>query len=218
MYIVYDAKYANVRIYQHNFILIFCANMLIKAQTISYFWLKIVKLKVEDPIALRFILQDDLYLLNEDKNSYNSRPDSDQDQAPKPQPEIKTPPVDFNYLGANKKSLLILVNYAGHEFMQDTHLTALESVLTRKGHNRDDFAILNMAKYATVDHTQIAAYFKPQTLIILGKASLPAGLEQPQFNLPENRDGLTLLYTFSFDEMMDNNDNKKAFWEQMKTL
>ena len=192
--------------------------MLIKAQTISYFWLKIVKLKVEDSIALRFIFQDDLYLLDKDKNSYSYRPDSDQDQAPKPQLEIKTPQVNFNYLGANKKNLLILVNYTGHEFMQDTHLTALESVLTRKGHNRDDIAILNMAKYEAIGHEQIAAYFKPQTLIILGQASIPTGLEQPQFNRPESRDSLTLLYTFSFDEMMDNNDNKKAFWEQMKTL
>ncbi len=48
--------------------------MLINAQTISYFWLKFVKLKVEHPNALRFILQDDLYLLDEDKRNYNNIP------------------------------------------------------------------------------------------------------------------------------------------------
>jgi hypothetical protein len=31
-------------------------------------------------------------------------------------------------------------------------------------------------------------------------------------------DGYMALYSFSFDEMMSSNDNKKAFWEQMKTL
>jgi len=201
-----------------NYINIFCANMLIKAQTISYFWLKIVKLKVEDPIALRFIFQDELYLLNEDKNFYNSPPESDQDEAPEPQREVKTPQVNFNYLGANKKNLLLLVNYAGYEFMQDTHLTALENVLTRMGYTRDDVAILNMAKFTGTLYEQITAYFEPQKLILLGAASLPSGLDKPAFNLPEKRENLTILYTFSFDEMMTNNDHKKAFWEQMKTL
>jgi hypothetical protein len=27
-----------------------------------------------------------------------------------------------------------------------------------------------------------------------------------------------MLLSFSFNEMMDNNENKKAFWEQMKQL
>jgi hypothetical protein len=30
--------------------------------------------------------------------------------------------------------------------------------------------------------------------------------------------GCNTLFTFSFDEMMNSNDNKKAFWEQMKQL
>lgn len=192
--------------------------MLIKAQTISYFWLKIVKLKVEDPIALHFIFQDELYLLNEDKNYYKPGPGNQPGQAPEPQPKTKTPQLNFNYLGSNKKNLLILVNYAGQEFMQEAHLVALESVLTRKGHSRDDVAILNIAGLEGAEYEQIAAHFEPQTLIILGETSMPPGLDQPKFNVPENRDSLTILYTFSFDEMMTNNEHKKAFWEQMKTL
>jgi hypothetical protein len=198
------AKYANVRIY--------CANMLIKAQTISYFWLKFVKLKAEHPNALRFLLQDELYLLNEDKSLYDSIA-----TAPQP-PEIETVQPNFNYLGNNKKNFLVLVHYTGHEFMPDTHLTALESVLSRKNHSRDDVAILNLAKHTDMDYEQISTYFEPQTLVLLGKESIPVGFEHPQFNQPENRDGLNLLYTFSFDEMMSNTDNKKAFWEQIKNL
>jgi hypothetical protein len=197
--------------------------MLINAQTIGYFWLKFVKLKVEDPIALRFILPDELYLLNQDKDFYSTRPDSpynygDKDLNDKPLPEIKTPQANFNYLGTNKKNFLILVSYPEHGFMPDSHLTALESVLSRKGHSRDDVAILDIAKHAAADYDQISAYFKPQTLVLLGKDSIPTGMEQPRFNLPENRGELNLLYTFSFDEMMANNGNKKAFWDQIKTL
>jgi hypothetical protein len=165
--------------------------------------------KVEDPNALRFVLQDDVYLLEEDKRAYND--------IPKPQPEIKTPEPNFNYLGANKKNFLILVNYPAHEFIADDHLTALESVLGRKTHSRDDVAIFNIAK-AVTEYELLADYFKPQTLLILGKESIPAGMQEPQFNLRTDRDGLNLLYTFSFNEMMTSTDNKKAFWDQMKTL
>jgi hypothetical protein len=165
--------------------------------------------KVEDPNALRFILQDDLYLLEEDKHNYNN--------VTAPHPQIETPQVNFNYLGANKKNFLILVNYPEHEFIAEDHLTALESILNRKGHSRDDVAIFNIAKITT-EYELLTAYFKPRILLILGQESIPASMKQPTFNLRESNDGVDVLYTFSFDAMMTSTDNKKAFWEQMKTL
>ncbi|MGZ3944568.1 MAG: hypothetical protein ACXVJB_06475, partial [Mucilaginibacter sp.] len=71
-------------------------------------------MKVEDTHALRFILQDELYLLDEDKGLYSS--------APIQQPEIQTQQPVFNYLGLNKKNFLVLVSYAEYEFMKDEHL------------------------------------------------------------------------------------------------
>ena len=166
-------------------------------------------MKVEDPNALRFILQDDIYLLDEDKRH--------QIQTPISPLQVETPQVNFNYLGANKKNFLILVHYPGHEFISDDHLAALESVLTRKGYSRDDVVILNMAK-ADAGYDLLTAYFKPGKLVILGEGSMPVGITQPKFNQLESRDDLDVLYTFSFDAMMTNTDNKKAFWDQMKTL
>lgn len=171
-------------------------------------------MKVEDPQALRFILEDDIYLLNEDKLNYNNPSVS---STHTPQPEIETPEINFNYLGTNKKNFLILTNYPAHDFIADDHLTALESVLGRKSHSRDDVAILNIAKNAS-EYAILIDYFKPQTLLILGRESVPAGIGQPKFNQLEKLDGLTILCTFSFNDMMTNTENKKAFWEQVKTL
>jgi hypothetical protein len=170
--------------------------------------------KVEDSHALRFILEDDIYLLNEDKLKYSSIIASSIQAA---QPKIETPEINFNYLGANKKNFLILTNYPEHDFITDEHLTALESVLNRKGHSREDVAILNIAKNAS-EYSALVDYFKPQILLILGQESVPAGINQPKFNQVEKRDELTVLCTYSFDVMMTNTDNKKSFWEQMKTL
>ncbi|HWD88909.1 MAG TPA: hypothetical protein VG367_12325 [Mucilaginibacter sp.] len=161
-------------------------------------------MRVEDNNALRFILQDEIYLLEEDKSS------------PGPQPGIETQQPIFNYLGSNKKSFLILVSYDQHEFMREDHLTALESVLGRLGHTRDDVAIFNSSKH-NADYGQIIAHFGPTTLVILGKDALPGGTDF-KFNTIEPVNGIKTLLTFGFDEMMTNVDNKKAFWEQMKSL
>jgi hypothetical protein len=172
--------------------------------------------KVESGQALRFILQDDIYLLNEDKLDY-AKPDNQQTPAVQPQPEKVTSKPVFNYLGSNKKHFLVLTHYSDTDFMADDHLAALESVLGRKNHSREDVAILNLAKN-TAGYPELISHFKPQTMLIFGQQAIPAGINQPKFNQAEKRDGVTFLYTFAFDAMMTNVDNKKAFWEQVKSL
>ena len=166
-------------------------------------------MRVEDNNALRFILQEEIYLLDEDKNAVSI--------SAIPQPAIETPQPAFNYLGSNKKNFLILASYEGHEFMQDEHLTALESVLGRLSHSREDVAILNMAKHNGTTYEQIITFFSPQTLVILGKSAIPVE-NNVKLNTIEQVNGVKTLLTFGFDEMMANVDNKKAFWEQMKSL
>jgi hypothetical protein len=172
--------------------------------------------KVESGQALRFILQDEIYLLNEDKLNY-TKPGNQQAPAPQPQTETVTPKPVFNYLGSNKKHFLVLTHYPNNDFIADDHLAALEAVLGRKNHAREDVAILNIAKNA-FEFTELLAHFKPQTILLLGQQAIPAGIDQLKFNQVETRDGVTLLYTFAFDAMMNSVDNKKAFWEQVKSL
>ena len=173
-------------------------------------------MKVESGQALRFILQDEIYLLNEDKLNY-ANPDNQQAPAPQPQPETVTPKPVFNYLGTNKKHFLVLTHYADRDFIADDHLAALESVLSRKNHSREDVAILNIAK-SNAEYSELISHFKPQTILVLGQEAIPTGINQPKFNQVEKREGIIVLYTFAFDAMMSNVDNKKAFWEQVKSL
>jgi len=172
--------------------------------------------KVESGQALRFILQDEIYLLNEDKSNY-VKPGNQQIPTPQSQPETVTPKPVFNYLGANKKHFLVLTHYPNHDFIADDHLAALESVLGRKNHTRDDVAILNLAKNSS-DYANLLAHFEPQTILILGQQAIPVGINQPEFNKAGKQDNITVLYTFAFDAMMNSVDNKKAFWEQVKSL
>lgn len=210
-------------------------------------------MKIDNPQAFRFIMQDEIYLLDKDKGGNPARmavtpastavpeiitvaetpapeanPIKEQVTEPgtpvvkamqEPQPHTQqTSGRGFNYLGKNKKNFLILVNYPTQEHIAPDHLAALENILKRKELLLDDVAILNVNAYAAVNLTDLAACFAPTRLVIMGKDSLPAGIGTLPFNQPLQGKKTHVLYSFSFDEMMSSNENKKTFWEHMKKL
>ena len=166
-------------------------------------------MKIETPAALRYIMQDDVFLLPADK----VKPAETIVEA-----AVQAPDAVFKYLGNNKKNFLILVHYPGHEFIADTNLTALQSILSRKEYNLDDIAILNRANYINTEFEQLATYFNPQKILILGNTAMPDDIAAVQFNEPVQIGNCVALHSFSFDEMMDNIPNKKTFWDKMKNL
>jgi DNA polymerase III psi subunit len=200
-------------------------------------------IKVDNPNAFRFIMPDELYLLPQDKvappapeiaepvaaavepviapqvaatvEPVNTTQAAPVTEAPQP---IKTTGPAFNYLGNNNKRFLILVDYPNEEFIAAAHLAALENILKRKELVLDDVAILNVNKYQPVTIAKIAELLKPEKMVIMGKDALPQGIGNLVLNTPVQGRKTNVLYSFSFDEMMSSNDNKKAFWEQMKTL
>jgi len=186
-------------------------------------------MRIENPAALRFIIDDDLYLLNKDKQAAAL--------APSKPITIETPPpisletlstqkpanaetavVEFKYMGSNKKNFLIMVHYADKEFMDDAHLTALENILKRMELYMDDVAILNIANHAAITLEEATNYFSPEKILLMGQKALPQNMAAPMLNQPEQLENSRTLYSFSFDEMMSSNENKRVFWEQMKTL
>ena len=204
-------------------------------------------MKVDNPLAFGFIMQDEIYLLKKDKDAFAAQPEiripatnnraaklEQPDTLPENRPAVapaavtakpaanvpvmQTPANEFNYLGKNNNNFLVLVNYAGQEHIPAGHLTALENILKRKNLLMDDVAILNVHKYMPVKLTQLAAYFAPTRLVIMGKDALPQGIGNLPLNQPLQGKKTHVLYSFSFDEMMSSNDNKRIFWEHMKTL
>lgn len=167
-------------------------------------------MKVENPLAFSFIMQDELYLLKSDKNTPI--------EANIPAIITETQPPEFNFMGGNKKSFLIITHYTAKDFIDEAHLAALENVLKRLGLETADVAIFNRAKYADAGAAEILGHFKPQKLLLLGKRAVPANLGELTLNTPKQLGNCNTLFSFAFEEMMDNNEHKKAFWEQMKQL
>jgi hypothetical protein len=179
-------------------------------------------MKIENPIAFSFIMPDELYLLNKDKATTTATAAAAATATatiPSARaPVVKTQLVNFNFMGGNKKKFLVIAHYPELEFIHDTHLTALENIFKRLEFSLDDAAIFNIAKYANINHQQILDFFKPGKLLILGSHAIPDGAAELTLNQPRQINNCNTLFSFSFDEMMDSNENKKAFWEQMKKL
>jgi hypothetical protein len=166
--------------------------------------------KIENPAAFSFILQDEIYLLDQDKiKTDRSLPFTT---------VIETPANHFKYLGRYRKKLLIAAYYPDVEFIAANHLDALSKVLARLNFSMDDIAILNVANQPNAMFSDIMDFFKPQKLLLLGEKALPAGIESLTLNAPKQLNNCCTLLSFSFDEMMDNQEYKKAFWEEMKKL
>lgn len=197
-------------------------------------------MKVENPAAFRFLLEDELYLLNADKMLYDKIVEPEPTAAvpsspviehikpepvtatpslpPEPQPVIQTPVAEFKYQGKNLKNFLVLTHYKADGFIKTEHLTALENILKRKDLGPDDVAIFNLANYSETKFSQLKPLFKPTKVLVLGGDALPQDIKVLKPNKPVTSNGITVLYTYSFDEMMDNVDHKKTFWELVKTL
>jgi len=188
----------------------------------NYFWLKFVKVNIENPLSLHFIMQDDLFFLKGDREKFVALA-VDEQFTPvveeqfiitNVKPELKPA---FTFSG-KKGELLILVYYTDREFINESHLAALDSILKRKNLSVADVTILNMAKNTGTDYEALLNYFKPEKVLILGAQSQPADLPQLDINRPKVAGNTNILYSFSFDEMMGNPDNKRTFWEQMKNF
>jgi hypothetical protein len=169
-------------------------------------------MNIENPLAYSFILQDDVYLLNADKQSLRKN----EQTLPEPIPVEETPKPVFKYLGGHKKQYLIIAHYPETDFIAAPHLAALESTLKRLGTELDDTAIFNLANYPEAEFQQIIDFFKPQKMLILGNYALPPAMRAVDQNKPQPVSSIRTLFTYSFKEMMDNTENKKEFWEAMK--
>ncbi len=167
-------------------------------------------MKVEHTPALGYIFPDELYLLKNEQSRYGP--------GQRPAERVESVRPDFRFIGKNQKKVLILVHYPGDDLMDETHLTALENILKRKTLGLDDVAILNMHQHPHADHEAINAFFSPQKIVIMGNLAVPPGIEQPALHSITTLGGVQTLYSFSFAEMMNDNERKKLFWEQMKKL
>lgn len=173
-------------------------------------------MKAEYNAALQILMNDDLFLTNNDRHHVNEPVTLNLvEEAIQQVADVKTVTLnEFDFLGKNRKNFLILIDQS----LQENHLKALESTLLRKQLLLDDVAILNYADYKNFNFEQLNAVFTAQKLVLFGLKPENLGLPEMVMNQVINNQNCQILYTYNFDEMLGNKEKTKAFWEPMKNL
>lgn len=173
-------------------------------------------MKVENAQALRFLMQDDLFILPEDAAVL------DQNAPVITAVEAGTPPppIAFRHYGGNKTNFLILTHDAGVEFMPDAALAALLNTLKRKEQSltEEDIALVNLANYPEATRADLLQYFSPKKILFLGINPARLGWNACSLNSVSEQEGRQLLVGYSFNDMMGNKEKTLAFWTPMKTF
>lgn len=170
------------------------------------------ELKTSDPVALHFLMTDDLFNINEPPMPA----EEPGNQVPEEQRKEEAPV--FDYQGDNNRYILLLHHSPGQKHMPANEFEALQSILSAKKMELKDIALVNLAEYPGASFDNLKAYFACSSIILFGIP--PQTLKMPELpmNVITSCNGVKVLFTYNFGEMLGSNDKKRLFWNEMKKI
>ncbi len=171
-------------------------------------------LKTSHPLALHFLMTEDIFSV---------------DDLQDPAPAVAAPPTEkeedtgdtvpvFDYQGENNRYMLLLHDNPSQKLMPSGELDTLKTILLAKKMDIKDVAIVNIAQYPSATWRQLKGYFACSSIVLLGVPPGRLQINEIQQNAVTPFEGMNVLRTYSFSEMLNNNDRKRAFWNEMKKL
>ena len=124
------------------------------------------------------------------------------------------PASNLNWLGKNKKNILIVVNEPGAAYLQDDDLQLLLGILTAcKLSSTEDIALLNFYTNKHADYAGLNEALNPSTIILFGvePSALDFPLHFPHFQL-QAYNGQHYLSSPALNELAANVALKKQLW------
>lgn len=163
------------------------------------------EMKASDPAALQYLMTEDIYLISEEQLSQSTEVGEENGPA-------------FNYLGENNKFMLLLIQEDSHPNLRSNELEALGNILGAKRMSLKDVAIVNQRQYKSSTWREYKDYFACSSIVLFGIDPTEIGLRTLPKNAITDFEGMQVLFTYSFAEMLGSTDKKREFWNQMKKL
>lgn len=178
-------------------------------------------LHTDDPVALRYLMSDTLFDIGEtdlddaDLADVNAEFTLAQETSKN---------QELTFLGKNQSGFLFVFHDQARpeqHRLPDPEMEAFEKILGALELKIDDIALINIASIQP-NFSDLLSFFKPRKVIVLGTPLHLTGLHdlesQPALHQVFFKEKLSVLHSYSFNEMMDNVDRKRAFWSNMKLL
>jgi len=122
-------------------------------------------------------------------------------------------------LGGNSRRILLLVDNVDVPFLPNDQLDFLSGILSACRLNMGDVGIINLNTLINTDHKNIPDQMEAEIVILFGIESLALGLpfKIPDFQVQpfKNR---TYLFAPRLDEIKNDTDLKRKFWESLKNI
>ena len=185
--------------------------------------------------ALRLLMTEDIYILEQKPASSENtistekliEPEKDlvAEKSVMPQIPVAIPvpdseeikkPKEFTYLGENNKYFLILIDDTKNREISSLHKETLLKIMSAKGLELRDLAILNLDQFPDTTITELKEFFSCSKLALFGINPQRIALPGISSNKVENHANVKLFSTFSIDEMISDVTKKKEFWAIMK--
>lgn len=165
-------------------------------------------LNTDNPYALRFLLDDTIYAF-----------DTSAEELMDDVITTSAQQVSFNYLGSNNKNILYLVEHPTDAYFSPAAYEAFSKTILALGLSFDDIAVFNLSciteetTFETLQH-----FFKATKVILAGPKPQKIGLTELSLNTSIQLEQVKVLYTYSFEEMLNDVNKKKVFWQAVKAL
>lgn len=181
------------------------------------------KLITHNANALRFLMTEDLYDLGDSADAavipviQDELPDkAELTEVLNDIKTAETRSVSFDYIGENNRYFLILVEDKTHPGLNAVHKDMLMKIMSAKKLELRDLAILNLAKYPDTNFKELKEFFSCNRLSLFGIDPHKIGLPAMGSNQPVKHSDVKVLATFGLEEMSNNTDKKREFWNVMK--
>lgn len=171
----------------------------------------------KDSHALRLLMTEDLYILTEQESDILIQAEK---VIEKPEVKIIEPAEvrEFYYQGENNKYFLILFDNLQHEEMNMLHKETLLKIMSAKGLELRDLAIMNLNQFQGVSFNELKEFFSCSRIALFGIDPQRIKLPELSLNQIEKLDGAKVLCTFGLEEMINDTTKKREFWNVMKNF
>jgi len=167
---------------------------------------------------LKYIYHEDLYIINEPPVALEEPQELQEeveDLSSGQERELVNEPSPVKFLGSNNKGILILVNDADSEFLNERDLGFLMRIVeSGLKYSKTDIAIVNCVKFPywqifdEIHHTFLIAFGNHQTEVLQGKS---------KYQVSDN-DGIKVLMADDLGSMEDDKEKKGQLWKALQSM
>lgn len=124
----------------------------------------------------------------------------------------------FQYVGANQRNILILVNDAHNPVSTLQGRELLGNILKAIGLNRNDCALVNYASCDGADFNALQPFFKPLYVFAFGVSPDQLGIPGAAYNSIVTKDQSKLIFSSNLDSLSGDAATKKLLWGSLKQI